>query len=200
MSLTLTVDGERWRAHLREVAAANPGLVPVAKGNGYGFTLGRLARRAQWLDEQRLHDTGVDTLAIGTYDELPHVAQRFAGSLLVLTPWRPFGAALGVPEALADRVVHTVGRAEDLEELRRRRPDAPFVLERVTSMLRHGLSARELWSLAPVLRAHPRARLEGIAMHLPLAHGSHLSAVDRLMNAVGAAGLDTRTIWLSHLT
>ena len=200
MSLTLTVDGERWRAHLREVAAANPGLVPVAKGNGYGFTLGRLARRAQWLDEQRLHDTGVDTLAIGTYDELPHVAQRFAGSLLVLTPWRPFGAALEVPEALDDRVVHTVGRVEDLEELLRRRPDARFVLERVTSMLRHGLSARELWSLAPVLRAHPRARLEGIAMHLPLAHGSHLSEVGRLLNDAVASGLDTRTVWVSHLT
>ena len=55
--------------------------MPVAKGNGYGFTLGRLARRAAWL--------GVDTLAVGTYDELPHVADRFGGDLLVLTPWRP---------------------------------------------------------------------------------------------------------------
>ena len=74
----LHVDGDRWRAHLRRVADATPGLVPVAKGNGYGFTLGRLARRAAWL--------GVDTLAVGTYDELPHVADRFAGDLLVLTP------------------------------------------------------------------------------------------------------------------
>ena len=53
MSLTLTVDGERWRGHLRGFAEATPGLVPVAKGNGYGFTLGRLARKAEWL--------GVDT-------------------------------------------------------------------------------------------------------------------------------------------
>ena len=45
MSLTLTVDGERWRRHLREVADQTPGLVPVVKGNGYGFTVGRLARR-----------------------------------------------------------------------------------------------------------------------------------------------------------
>ena len=86
MSLILTVDGERWRAHLREVAEAYPGLVPVVKGNGYGFTAGRLARRAQWLAEQGY---GTDTLAVGTYDELPHVAQRFDGDLLVLTPWRP---------------------------------------------------------------------------------------------------------------
>ena len=68
MSLTLTVDGDRWRTHLRAVADAEPGLVPVAKGNGYGFTLGRLARKAAWL--------GVDTLALGTYDELPEVTSR----------------------------------------------------------------------------------------------------------------------------
>ena len=42
MSLTLSVDGERWRAHLRATAERFPGLVPVAKGNGYGFTTGRL--------------------------------------------------------------------------------------------------------------------------------------------------------------
>ena len=32
MSLTLTVDGDRWRRHLRAVADETPGLVPVAKG------------------------------------------------------------------------------------------------------------------------------------------------------------------------
>ncbi len=62
MALTLHVDGDRWRTHLKDVLARNPGLVPVAKGNGYGFGLRRLARKAEWL--------GVDTLAVGTYDEL----------------------------------------------------------------------------------------------------------------------------------
>ena len=64
--------------------------MPVAKGNGYGFALGRLARKAQWLRRLR------DTLAVGTYDELAEVARRFAGDLLVLTPWRPFGIASAV--------------------------------------------------------------------------------------------------------
>jgi len=86
MSLTLSVDGDRWRAHLRAFAEATPGLVPVAKGNGYGFGVGRLARRAEWL--------GVPTLAVGTYEELPEVEKRYDGDLLVLTPWRPFGAAV----------------------------------------------------------------------------------------------------------
>ena len=197
MSLTLTVDGDRWRDHLRGVATAEPGLVPVVKGNGYGFGLGRLARKAQWLHDQGL---GVDTLAVGTYEELPEVAGRYAGSLLVLTPWRPFGQALEVDAALARRVIHTVSRVEDLVDLLGRRPDARFVLERATSMLRHGMTARELWSTAEVVRAHPKARLEGVALHLPLANGANLSEVQRLMTEIVATELPIDTVWVSHLS
>ena len=197
MSLTLTVDGDRWRDHLRSVATAEPGLVPVAKGNGYGFTLGRLARKAQWLHDQGL---GVDTIAVGTYEELPQVASRYDGSLLVLTPWRPFGAALDVDPAYAGRIIHTVSRADDLTDLLVRQSDARFVLERSTSMLRHGMSARELWSTAEIVRAHPRARVEGIALHLPLANGAHLSEVHRLLIDVVATELPLATVWVSHLS
>lgn len=192
MSLTLQVDGDRWRGHLRSYTDATPGLVPVAKGNGYGFTLGRLARKAQWL--------GADTLAVGTYDELPEVASRYDGRLLVLSPWRPFGAALELDAKLADRVIHTVSRPEDLEGLLGRRPDARFVLERVTSMLRHGMTARELWSTPRILAGHPKARPLGVALHLPLAHGAHLSEVQRLMTDVVATELPLDTVWVSHLS
>lgn len=191
MTLKLTVDGDRWRAHLRSVAQANPGLVPVTKGNGYGFTLGRLARKSAWL--------GVDTIAAGTYTELPELASRFPGSLVVLTPWRPFVDDLD--PALADRVIHTLGRVQDVEDLLDRQPRARFVLELRTSMLRHGFAARELWEASERLRRRPGARLEGLAMHLPLAQGSHLGEVRRLLNDAVAAGLDDlTTIWVSHLS
>ena len=68
MPLTLYVDGGRWRAHLRHVRDAHPGIVPVLKGNGYGFGLERLAQRASWL--------GVDTVAVGTYDEVTPVVHK----------------------------------------------------------------------------------------------------------------------------
>ena len=199
MSLTLTVDGNRWRDHLIRVAETTPGLVPVAKGNGYGFGLGRLARRTQWLADQGTArgETWGDVLAVGTYDELGEVAQRYDGSLLVLTPWRPFGAALDVDPTLAKRVIHTVSRAEDLAALLERQPDARYVLEVVTSMLRHGMNARELRTLG---RLTHRGRLEGVAIHLPLAQGSHLSQVRRLVTDAVSAGLPTRTLWVSHLT
>ncbi|MGC4109866.1 MAG: alanine racemase [Nocardioides sp.] len=190
MSLTLTVDGERWRGHLRAVAERTPGLVPVAKGNGYGFGLGRLARKAEWL--------GVDTIAVGTYEELPEVMQRFPGDLLVLTPWRPQRSVL--PDGLPPRrVVHTVSRLADLLALLEVDPEARVVLERMTSMRRHGMSADELRTAAGVVERRP-ARVEGVALHLPLAAGAHLPEALRLVNDVVASGLASRRLWVSHLT
>ena len=130
VSLSLYVDGDRWRGHLRGVLDSHPGLVPVLKGNGYGFGLHRLARKAAWL--------GVDTVAVGTYDEVEEVTPRFDGSVLVLTPWRPFEQRV----VYGDRVVHTVGRLEDLQALAARDDRPRVVLERMTSMRRHGFSAR----------------------------------------------------------
>ena len=64
------------------------------------------------------------------------------------------------------------------------------MLEQLTRMRRHGIAARELWEAAARPRAHPAARLEGVALHLPLGPGSHLGEVARLLNDVVAAGLD----------
>jgi Alanine racemase, N-terminal domain len=185
-----------------------PGLVPVAKGNGYGFTVGGLARRAQWLatsldkTQDRAHPdergSTIDTLAVGTYEELGEAASRFHGSLLVLTPWRPFSPQL--EPGLAHRVIHTIGRPGDLSDLLARDPHARILLERRTSMLRHGFDARELREAARTLTAAPHATREGVAFHLPLGSGSHLSEVHRLMTDVVAAGLTPSTIWVSHLT
>ena len=191
MSLQLTVDGERWRSHLRGVAERVPGLTPVCKGNGYGFGLGRLARKAQWLKDQGL---GVDTIAVGTYDELSEVETRYDGDLLVLTPWRPW-----VGDASHPRVVHTVSRVEDLEALLAQDPKSRVVLERLTSMDRHGLSAADLRTAGQLLR-EAGARPRGVAIHLPLSRGSNLGEVKRLINDVVAAELETDALWVSHLS
>ncbi len=208
MSLVLTVDGDRWRAHLEGLAKTNPGLVPVDKGNGYGFGLGRLARKAQWMADRGL---GVDTLAVGTYDELPEVRQRYGGDLLVLTPWRPARSTGGDPaieatyqEPLSRRVIHTLSRLDDVTELVTRQPGSRVVLERATTMHRHGMTAKELRAAGRALRDLRRRgldhRLEGVAIHMPLPHGDHLTEVKLLMADVIGSELDTRTIWVSHLT
>ena len=201
MALILRIDGDRWRAHLQDCHDRHPGLVPVLKGNGYGFGLHRLARKSQWL--------GVDTVAVGTYEEVPEVETRFDGSLLVLTPWRPFNPTQDNP-----RLIHTIGRIEDLNALAEQRTTSGerprVVLERMTSMLRHGFSAAGLREAAALVRSNGGVRVEGVALHLPLAPGSqgtsHLNEVERAMNDVVAAGLgskggpDARKIWVSHLS
>jgi hypothetical protein len=198
MSLVLHVDGERWREHLRHVAETRPGLVPVAKGNGYGFGIGRLARRTQWLAGLGL---GGDTLAVGTYAEIEHVASRFDGDIVVLVPWRPWEG--GGPEHTADpRVIHTVGRLADLAALAETPGRPRVVLERLTSMKRHGLTARGLREAVAAARG---VRVEGVSIHLPLDRGDNLAEAEELMTDVVATGLgelDTgaATVWVSHLT
>jgi len=166
--------------------------VPVVKGNGYGFGVDRLAERSAWL--------GVDTVAAGMYHEVPTVTAAFPGSVMVLSPWRPFEHT-----AMFDsHVIHTVGRLDDLRALcareGERRPRV--VLERLTSMRRHGFSARDLREAATLVGADDGGgvTVEGVAVHLPITQGSHLSEVTRLMTDVVAAGLSTRQVYVSHLT
>ena len=192
MPLTLYVEGDRWHGHLRSVADAHPGLVPVMKGNGYGFGVERLAERAAWL--------GVDTVAVGTYREVAQAEHGFPGSVMVLSPWRPFE-----PRAVFDpHVIHTVGRLGDLAALAERAPDRPepdrVVLERLTSMRRHGFSARDLREAAQVVSRSPGLAVEGVAVHMPISKGSHLTEMQRLMTDVVAAGLPSRRVYVSHLT
>jgi alanine racemase len=193
MSLSLYVDGDRWRDHLRAVATAHPGIVPVAKGNGYGFGLARLARRADWL--------GVDLMAVGTYDEAPEALKRFGGDVLVLSPWRPFVRA---PEDR--RLVHTVGRVDDVKALvaataRSARPRV--VLEGLTSMRRHGLEPDQMRSLeaSGVLSG---VSVEGVALHLPMpsgaTSGAHVAETEHWLGQGHGQGLGHDRLYVSHLS
>ena len=189
MPLSLTVDGDRWRAHLRAVEAAHPGLVPVVKGNGYGLGLARLARRVEWL--------GADTVAVGTYDEVAEVVQRCTADVLVLSPWRPFIPSSAYHGSAARRLVHTVGRLEDLAALAGEHDSggAPrVVLEGLTSMRRHGLAPEDLAAAARVTGV----RVQGLALHLPMA-GDRVAEAERWLRAWPASEAAS-TVYVSHLS
>jgi len=191
MSLTLHVDEQRWRANLAKVAGlanvpGRGGVVPVAKGNGYGFGLAHLAEEANSL---RVDGLGVDTLAVGTYDELDAVAD-FDGDVVVLNPWRPtVGHEVARPQA--ERVIHTVGRLVDLKQVQGR-----VLLERMTSMKRHGFSAAELKQAADLARERG-LQVEGVSIHLPLG-GGYAEAEQLVLDAIAADA--HHTIWVSHLS
>ena len=125
MSLILTIDRARWAAHQRALLAEVPGLVPVAKGNGYGFGLETLAAQASEL--------GVEVIAVGIAQEVAAVrAEGFEGDVVVLNPWRPFDA---VATALLDdpRVITTASRVEDVRALAASHPGARVIVEIITS-------------------------------------------------------------------
>ncbi|GAA1389629.1 alanine racemase [Luteococcus peritonei] len=185
MSVVLHLDTEAWREHLRSVAEQTPGLVPVAKGNGYGFGLERLAQEAALL--------GSDVLAVGTQQEIARVrAGGWQGDVVVLTPWSPADG----PEVLHDqKVVSTIGRLDDLEAARRENPTARVVVEVMTSMRRHGLPVEDLPKVSQRLG---ELGLEGWTIHLPMVAADRLGEA-RALSAAALAAVRT-PLWLSHLT
>jgi Alanine racemase, N-terminal domain len=184
--VTLRLDGDRWRQHLDTVVGATPGIVAVAKGNGYGYGLPRLAEEATRL--------GVDALAVGTADEVSQVRDIFPGDIVILTPFCPEdGTAVRLLED--PQVITTVSRLPDLKTLATLTETQPRVLvEVLTSMRRHGLVPADLPSVPALL---DRLRFEGWSIHLPLLAEGRYAEAERLARA--ALNAAPGTLWLSHL-
>ena len=183
MALTLYVDTARWRAHQQSVLQQFPGLVPVCKGNGYGFGHERLADEATRL--------GADILAVGTTYEAARIKDFFSGDLLVLTPFR-HGEE---PVPLPDRAIRSVSSVEGVGGL----VGARVVIEVMSSMKRHGVKPEDLSKLATAIED---IRLEGFALHLPLDRTDGSDAVEEVigwMDRLRAARLPLHTMFVSHL-
>ncbi|GAA2023222.1 alanine racemase [Terrabacter terrae] len=180
MSFVLHVDGERWRAGHDRFVAAHPGVVPVVKGNGYGFGRDLLCAEALRLE--------VSMVAVGAYAEVPDALSAFGGDVLVMEPYR---AALhaGLPELTDRRLVHTVTGVPDLESLRALAGEARVVVEGLTSMNRYGTPIEDLAQLAGTANAL------GVTLHLPLGTG-HVEEITRFL----AAAPGIRTWFVSHVS
>ncbi|GAA1638652.1 alanine racemase [Kribbella alba] len=178
MPLILHIDSDRWRDHLR--STWNPDIVPVAKGNGYGFGNPRLLAESRAL--------GAKTVAVGTYLEVP---PDFKDDVVVLSPWRPF---LEVPQG--KNIIHTVSRLADLVSI----PAGSRVLIEVqTSMHRHGIGARELRHTM-LLNALDRIRFEGWSLHFPMGAGGTSANIREAQELAKAArAVRPGTLWVSHV-
>jgi hypothetical protein len=183
--LTLRLDIGRWREHLRVVADSTPGLVPVIKGNGYGYGHARLAAEATRL--------GSEIVAVGVPSEVARVRDHFDGSVVILQAWRP-GDPLADELLDDDRVITTVSRIEDLKQLVADGRRTRVLIEVLTSMRRHGVDPSALDDAAATLGD---LRFEGWTIHLPLLTESRYPEAERL----GRAALAARpgTLWISHL-
>ncbi len=184
--VSLRVDVSRWRSHLHRVTAETPGLVPVDKGNGYGYGLARLAQEAARLD--------VDSLAVGMAEEVAAVAGHFDRDVVVLTPWRPDDRL--ATELLSDpRVVTTVSRLEDLAAVAERGEHPKVLVEVLTSMCRYGIPPSELDRVPNWLA---RVDFRGWTIHLPISGSDRVREAEKLGRA--ALQATDAPLWYSHLS
>ena len=149
MTVRLTVDRAAWTAHVHDTAMAyGHGLVPVVKGNGYGF-----GRRAL---HEAVRSAGAPYVCVGDVHELHDVPDALTP--VVLTP------SLAAPTS--NRPVLTVGSTAHVDALRGWR--GRVMVKLASSMRRYGATPPEV---AALLDAVQRAGLEvhAVALHLPLA-------------------------------
>ncbi|WP_436772121.1 alanine racemase [Yinghuangia sp. YIM S09857] len=184
MSLSLYVDAARWRKHIDHVRDTHPGIVPVMKGNGYGFDNARLADEASRM--------GVDTVAVGTTYEAARLKDHFDGRVMVLTPYLRGEDAVPLP----DRVIRTVASVQGTRDL----VGSRVVISCMTSMKRDGVTEEDLVALRGSLDG---VRLEGFSVHLPLDHpdGTDPAAeVVAWVERLRAARLPVHTMFVSHVS
>jgi alanine racemase len=171
VTIRLTVDRTRWWNHVTDVAAGVDGLVPVVKGNGYGFGRVDLAIAASELSQ---------LLAVGTIHELEGLPDSIVP--IVLTPTlRPPADA---------RPVLTVGHAAHIEALRGW--GGRVIVKLDSDMHRYG---NGIGLVGDAQRAG--LRTVGVAIHPPLAGSDeeHSEQIVRRLPEIDPS-LD---VWVSHL-
>ena len=179
MTLRLTVQRAAWESHIDALAASVDGLVPVVKGNGYGF--GRTTLHP-------MIKTLADYVCVGTVHELDHIADRVTPVVLTPSPVPPPASSTGAA------AVMTVGSLHDIGALAGWRGQVLVKLQ--SSMRRFGATPPEVAAVNFAARA---AGLDviGFALHLPLAgtDADRIAEVDAWLEHVGVH----QPLWLSHL-
>jgi len=160
MGLRLSVQRTAWLHSVDDAASTRPGLVPVVKGNGYGFgrpTLMPIAARlaaAHGADGQ---------LAVGTVYEAHDVP---TGSVaLVLTPHID-----AIPDTVPSTAILTVGNVDHVRALERHGWTGRVSIKLASSMRRYGVCAEALPAVVGEA-ASAGLDLESFSIHLPLTGG-----------------------------
>lgn len=177
VTVRLTVNRAAWGAHVSATATSyGSALVPVVKGNGYGFG------RPLLLDT--LAQLSVDSVCVGSVHELVGVPTEL--DPVVLTP------TLAAPPDR--RPVLTVGNEAHVVALHGW--GGRVMVKLASSMRRYGTGPEALDALLRSV-SHAGLHVEGFALHLPLAgsDADRVAEVDAWID-----NLDPSVpLWLSHL-
>lgn len=180
MTIRLAVNEPRWLAHVQGVAKSMPGLVPVVKGNGYGFRRWNLMPLAGQLSNE---------VAVGTVFEARDIPSNVTP--IVLTP-----TLTAPPKNLPLNTVMTVGSAHHVVALSSAGWTGEVIVKLQSSAMRYGVERSQLHSLLSDIEA-ARFTVRGYAIHPPLDGDSalHLRDITSWLDLLDAK----LPIYVSHL-
>lgn len=153
MTLQLSVDSTAWNLHISQTANSLGDLIPVVKGNGYGFGRATLIEHARKIS----HD-----IAVGTIFEAHDVPSD--GRAFVLTP---VGKVLPEAKNLAKNIVLTVGSVDHVQNLRDDGWRGEVVIKLRSSMNRYGANLSDLKTLVAAVQDAGLTQI-GWSVHPPL--------------------------------
>ncbi|MSZ97248.1 MAG: alanine racemase, partial [Actinobacteria bacterium] len=131
MTIRLAVNEPRWSAHVQSVAKQHPGLVPVVKGNGYGFRRWNLMPLAGQLSNE---------IAVGTVFEVREVPSHVTP--IVLTP-----TLTAPPKNLPLNTILSVGSPHHLVALTSAQWRGDILIKLQSSTMRYGVNPADLQPL-----------------------------------------------------
>jgi hypothetical protein len=179
MTLRLTVRRDDWLRHVGDTATRYGDVVPVIKGNGYGFSRQVLIQHALDMSRQ---------IAVGTVFEVSEVPDSHEA--LVLTP-------LVTPHSpIPGHAILTVGSTAHVETLVASGFRGRVIIKLRSSMMRFGAAASDVAALVAVVG---RAGFEqvGWSIHPPLPQ-DHLDHAAEVGAAVSRL-TDSLPVFVSHL-
>jgi alanine racemase len=200
LTLRLTVDTAMWRGHIDHVVSSysvGSPIVPVVKGNGYGFGRSVLARAADDIVASRTRHDGPAAIAVGTVHELAGLPSRLRP--VVLTPPGP-GTTRKWRE-WPNRPIVTIGDPAHIAALEGWRGDV--LVKLASSMRRFGVVQHRLEDCERSARAAGLTVI-GHSIHLPLAgdDADRAGEVERwvaMLDGRHRRADDRPNLWVSHL-
>lgn len=180
MTIRLAVNEARWQAHVQGVARSMPGLVPVVKGNGYGFRRWNLMPLAGQLSNE---------VAVGTVFEARDIPQNVTA--MVLTP-----SLTAPPKNLPPDTMLTVGSPHHVMALASAHWRGNVIVKLQSSTKRFGVQPENLEPLLADISA-ASCTVRGYSIHPPLEGdtASHLKDITSWLDMLDPS----LPIYVSHL-
>lgn len=180
MTLRLVVDQSAWNAHVQRVASALQPVVPVVKGNGYGFGRAVLMSRASQMSPE---------VAVGTLYEMSDVPIDTVP--IVLTP---VDDGCTVPLRLDG--IYTVSSSRHVATVKSLVPGGRVIIKLRSRMQRYGVAPGDVDELVKTVE-EAGLSIHGWSIHPPLTSATtdHVSEIASWANDLD----DELPIYVSHV-